>query len=282
MERSGTSGIFLISETAIEMESEPNYYYLLVGTLNSEFENDRSYVELYGFTEVLPGRITTDRIVSSDGLNFFDFVKNSFRIGNEDSAIEWNLIKNLLQIVNATLEIKKTEDGTLITVARIDGQDGSALFGKGAHLFNADGSLSLANNNIIWNLLNGLIVTGKYQSALSGRRFVIDPNRVNLSMYTDDDALNLEIQADPSGSTAINMYDGNPRFLRTRIDVNSVRLFDSDPSRGRDIFISPDATIFNCPLYLRHERLSLVNIPTSPNNLALGEVWNDNGTLKIV
>lgn len=106
VERSGTSGVFLISETAIEMESEPNYYYLLVGTLNSEFENDRSYVELYGFTEVLPGRITTDRIVSSDGLNFFDFVANHFRltnnkIGDEEQTLNWE--NGTLTMTNATI-----------------------------------------------------------------------------------------------------------------------------------------------------------------------------------
>lgn len=171
VERSGTSGIFLISETAIEMESEPNYYYLLVGTLNSEFENDRSYVELYGFTEVLPGRITTDRIVSSDGLNFFDFVANSFRVGNEDSAIEWNIIQNLLKIVNATLEIQKTEDGTLITVARIDGQDGSALFAKGNAVFEANGDVK---------------ITGMLETSSNGERIVLSPESKSLQFYNED------------------------------------------------------------------------------------------------
>ena len=34
----------------------------------------RSFVSLYGFTEILPGRITTDKIVSSDGLTYFDLL----------------------------------------------------------------------------------------------------------------------------------------------------------------------------------------------------------------
>ncbi len=63
-------GEFLLSENAIDMDYQREYYHLLVGVLNSEYEEERSYVNLYGFTEVLPGRITTDKIVSSDGKCF--------------------------------------------------------------------------------------------------------------------------------------------------------------------------------------------------------------------
>lgn len=66
------TGEFLLSETAIDMDAVSGYYYLLVGILNSEYDGARSYVSLYGFTEILPARITTDRIVSTDGKTFFD------------------------------------------------------------------------------------------------------------------------------------------------------------------------------------------------------------------
>lgn len=66
------NGEFLLSETPIDMERESGYYHLLVGVLNSELDEQRSYVSLYGFTEILPARITTDRIVSADGKTFFD------------------------------------------------------------------------------------------------------------------------------------------------------------------------------------------------------------------
>ena len=86
----GATGEFLLSKSAIKMEAESGFYHLLVGVLNSEFEEERSFVELYGFTEVLPGRITADRVVSSDGLNFLDFVNNAFRVGNNSSYLDWN------------------------------------------------------------------------------------------------------------------------------------------------------------------------------------------------
>lgn len=70
------SGIFLLSETAIALEQIDGYYHLLVGILNSENNGERSFATLYGFTEILPGRITTDKIVSSDGKTYFDLVAN--------------------------------------------------------------------------------------------------------------------------------------------------------------------------------------------------------------
>ena len=76
-------GDFLLSEKAIKMEEVSGYYHFLVGVLNSEHEGNRSFVSLYGFTEILPGRITTDRIVSSDGNSYFDMAANAMRLGDK-------------------------------------------------------------------------------------------------------------------------------------------------------------------------------------------------------
>lgn len=72
--KSGSSGTFLLSKTPYKMD-EPDAYYFLVGTLSSETDGERSFVTVYGFTEILPGRISTDKIVSSDGGTYFDLVK---------------------------------------------------------------------------------------------------------------------------------------------------------------------------------------------------------------
>ena len=85
---------FILSETAKAMEEEAGYYYLLMGVLNSEYEGERSYVSLYGFTEILPGRITTDKVVSSDGQNFIDFLNNAFRVGNSNTHLDFNTQKD--------------------------------------------------------------------------------------------------------------------------------------------------------------------------------------------
>lgn len=75
------TGEFVLSPTAIGMNDVSGYYHLLVGVLNSEYDGERSFAMLYGFTEVLPGRITTDKIVSADGKTYFDLA-NSIIGGN--------------------------------------------------------------------------------------------------------------------------------------------------------------------------------------------------------
>lgn len=108
-------GIFLLSETAIDMETDADSYYFLVGILNSEVDGERSFVSLYGFTEVLPGRITTDKIVSSDGKNFLDLLNNTLHLGDDENYLDWNnqevatllmsnaTIKNALKVLGEAL-----------------------------------------------------------------------------------------------------------------------------------------------------------------------------------
>ena len=74
---------YVLSQTAIAIESVTGYYHLLVGILNSEVDDDRSFVTLFGFSEILPGRITTDKIVSSEGTTFFDLVQNILQLGDK-------------------------------------------------------------------------------------------------------------------------------------------------------------------------------------------------------
>lgn len=65
-----------LSPKAIGMDDVAGFYHLLVGLLNSEYDGERSFVTLYGFTEILPGRITTDKIVSADGTTYFDLANS--------------------------------------------------------------------------------------------------------------------------------------------------------------------------------------------------------------
>lgn len=72
--RKNNDAWYYVSETDIPMYSE-DYYYFLVGILNSEYDSSRDFVTLYGFTEVLPGQITTDVIRSADGRTYFDLMR---------------------------------------------------------------------------------------------------------------------------------------------------------------------------------------------------------------
>lgn len=103
--RTDKTGLFYISEDAIEMDGVPGYYHLLMGILNSEYDGERSYVSLYGFTEVLPGQITANKIATGDGKSFIDFLNNALHLGNGDSYLDWNnLVANTLSSINMLLE----------------------------------------------------------------------------------------------------------------------------------------------------------------------------------
>ena len=85
--KTAQTGTFLLSEKAIALEGVSGYYHLLVGVLNSEYDGERSFATLYGFSEILPGRITTDRVVSGDGNSYFDMVANALKLGD---ALDFN------------------------------------------------------------------------------------------------------------------------------------------------------------------------------------------------
>lgn len=141
--RTAQTGSFIMSETAIKMEAVSGFYHLLVGVLNSEYDGVRSFVTLYGFSEVLPGRVTTDRVVSGDGNSFFDFVANALKLGDK---LSYN--------VNGDGELKIK--GTIV-----QGQSGSESYigcFRGAY----NSSYTYYNGDEVTYTLSGLTSTYRY------------------------------------------------------------------------------------------------------------------------
>jgi hypothetical protein len=113
------NGVFILSENAIKLEGVSGFYHLLVGVLNSEYNEERSFVTLYGFTEILPGRITTDKIVSTDGNTYFDLLKGiisgKIKFTSGSSGLyeldEWGAVNGLINqaqnTANAAVESAK-------------------------------------------------------------------------------------------------------------------------------------------------------------------------------
>ncbi len=57
--RTGTQGEIFISEQAITLEQDPDYYHFWVGVLNTPEDSVRSWQPMYGFTEIAGEQITT-------------------------------------------------------------------------------------------------------------------------------------------------------------------------------------------------------------------------------
>lgn len=199
-------GDFIISETAIAMDDVDGYYHLLVGVLNSELDGERSYVDLYGYTEVLPGRITTDRIVSSDGKTFFDLVGNVIggRIYFQDGLISGLIGAGDKTAIKAGINGEGTgdgivrfwsgvsaeekenapfrvlEDGTLYaikaiiegTVKATDGTfSGEVSIANGFIKLNKDGSGQLAGGGVKWDKNGNVTLAnlGAIEGTFSGK-----------------------------------------------------------------------------------------------------------------
>ncbi len=71
---------FRLSESPIEINEVEGYYHLLTGILNTEFEGERSFVKMYGFTEILPGQIKVDKLSSSSGNQYIKLLENRIEI----------------------------------------------------------------------------------------------------------------------------------------------------------------------------------------------------------
>ena len=117
--KSNQTGTFLLSKSAVAMEAVSGYYHLLVGILNSEYEEERSFVEMYGFTEVLPGRVTTEKIVSPDGETYFDLSKGEIG-GNIKIKAGSSGLKNLAEFEGLNGQISALENSLDDTNDAID------------------------------------------------------------------------------------------------------------------------------------------------------------------
>ena len=133
-----TDGNYLVSEKSIAVDYLTNYYHFLVGTLNSEdSEGNRSIVELFGLTEILPSRVNTDRVVSNDGNNFIDFVSNIMRMGDSNASLDWNYtdrgtltLKGMLNCLKALIGGSYFDNEKIYSQTTIGGKPTFLINGK--------------------------------------------------------------------------------------------------------------------------------------------------------
>lgn len=94
VERNGEVGSYRLEREARALESETGYYWLLVGLLEAAAaDGSRSFTRLYGFSEILPGQMRTERIASPDGDFVIDLVGKqiitpSLRFSSSGKSVE--------------------------------------------------------------------------------------------------------------------------------------------------------------------------------------------------
>lgn len=84
-------GTWEVYDTPRLVDAEPGYYLFNLGILYDVKEGRRDFDFTNGMTYISGDTITTGRIKSLDGLNFFDLTKGQFKIGNDTSSLDFNV-----------------------------------------------------------------------------------------------------------------------------------------------------------------------------------------------
>ena len=138
-----TQATFKVSDTAIAMDADADAYTLLLGFLNTaaDADADRTFAQMYGYTEILPSRITTDKIVSADGKTYFDLVNGEiggnikFTATADNTSVINSIINNNTTVKNAQAQAELAEQLA----------DGASLSADSA-MADASNALSTANS----------------------------------------------------------------------------------------------------------------------------------------
>lgn len=281
----GGVGLFELSTTGRDLRQGGNLN-LLVGILNSEYGGTRSFAPLYGFTEILPGRITTGKIVSEDGENFFDLEDNALKLGDENSGLDWNIseddtltVKGLINALGAILggfqidndkfqSLKKTGDLANIL---LNGNDGTGQLAGGNFTWDDQGNVTLSSNN-------------------TGSKIVIDSQNRKVQLINDVGFVSGEwtFSAESGSNITIRHSNGSSADLSSstlRISrPNASSLFD-----GNNILTSTGSGSSTKQFWVNnfaensYLNLTILGLPTSaPAGTPSGTVWRDGANLKIV
>ena len=87
--KSGSSGSFLLSMEPRDLD-DGSYYNLLCGALSTEVDGQRSFSTLYGFSEIGPGWMRLNKIINTDGTQYWDMLSKAFRIGDENAFLSYD------------------------------------------------------------------------------------------------------------------------------------------------------------------------------------------------
>lgn len=134
---------FKVSDTAIAMDADADAYTLLLGFLNTaaDANADRTFAQMYGYTEILPSRITTDKIVSADGKTYFDLVN-----GEIGGNIKFTATADNTSVINSIINDNTTVKNAQAQAERAEQlADGASLSADSA-MADARNALSTANS----------------------------------------------------------------------------------------------------------------------------------------
>lgn len=88
--KTNQSGSFILSKEPKEMDGNDGFYYFLTGALSNEIDGVRSFATVYGFSEIGPGWMRLNKIINTDGTQYWDMLSKAFRIGDDNSYLTYS------------------------------------------------------------------------------------------------------------------------------------------------------------------------------------------------
>ena len=87
--KSGSAGTFLLSKEPMDLD-DGSYYNLLCGALSTEVDGQRSFSTLYGFSEIGSCLMRLNKIINTDGTQYWDMLSKAFRIGDDNAFLSYD------------------------------------------------------------------------------------------------------------------------------------------------------------------------------------------------
>lgn len=297
-ERATQLAMWYVSDEKLNFDYDTNHYYLLMGVVYPVEGNRRDIALTNGRAYIAGGSIYGDVIRSinyveddSNEGSKYDLNSGSIRIGNTLKGLVFDTVNRVFKFFGIDLEIRNTSDEI---VAKIDGNDGSAMFAKGNAMFGATGDVN---------------VTGTIQSNNDeGYKIKLDPVDRSLKLITQLDLIVASLKqysngADDYGAVLDMQNNGNSHARFTPYDMQyydtaSNKAFKFTLLSGvggypRGMFLgdSRDGNLSegsNYPYFLVDPytsngklKIILKDLPTNAQGLDNYQLWLNNGKLDI-
>lgn len=145
-----SAGEFVVSDSALK--DDGSSHYLLIGILNSEYDGQRSFARMYGYTEVRPGQIVTEEIRSSDGKTWLDLVRGILHLndlagvsGIKDTQ---KGDKSIAAWFGGLMEDLENDENPVNPAKSVLRHDGTGYFAEGLFKWDIDEGINLGNGAI--------------------------------------------------------------------------------------------------------------------------------------
>ena len=143
-------GTFYAYEEAMDDTYED--YYFLVGILTAVMDGERSFARMYGFTEVSPARIVTEKIISSDGKTWLDLLRGILHL-NDKAGVSGVLDENkgdksIAAWFGGQMEDKELDKEASNPASAVIRHDGTGYFAKGNFRWDEEGGAEFGGGDL--------------------------------------------------------------------------------------------------------------------------------------